>query len=578
MLAVISIFGLAGCGPPGARDLHKGERLLDRGQYADAVPVLKESVELLRQSPAVVQAHAWNLLGLAYHGAGQMDPAAQAYGQALKLDRNLWAADYNLGCLRLEQANYQGAVDYLTTYTTSHAQAQDYGGYLLLGRARLHMAMSTPYDRNRQFDNAKMDYDYAEQLHPTAEGCNALGLIELLRRTNPTSESVKTALGYFETALQRTPHYPPALLNLAIVQQRYMNSPKEALATYKEYLSSQPTPADAAEVQKAAHQLDLDMRITIVPKMVERPAPATPTPSNAAPVRRDTPPAETQQPVRPAQQPNYRTPPPETRAPPQPAPVEVRVAENPTPHSAVGNPSPPVVAANSSSPQNPPSTLPPPEIDSSPTTPPEERKTFIHKLNPLTWFSGKSKKTNSVEKPGPAQPTVVDRYTYPLSVTPIPGDRIQAQRLTSEGRQAQHDSDRATATRDFQAAIKADPTFFEPALALGLMALDGHDYATALDGLGQALMVQPNSADARYAFAWVLGKKGYYQDAANELERLLAAHPNEVRAHLLLGNIYADDLGQPKMARQQYLKSLELVDSQSPQAETIRAWLEQNQR
>jgi tetratricopeptide (TPR) repeat protein len=577
ILGVISILGLTGCGPPGVRDLHKGEHLLDHGQYADAIPVLKESVELLRQSPSVVQAHAWNLLGLAYHGAGQGDTAAQAYGQALKLDRNLWAADYNLGCLRLEQGNYQGAVDYLTTYTTSHSQ--DYTGYLLLGRARLRMAMEhTAFDRNRNFDNAKMDIDYAEQLHPSAEGCNALGLIELLRH-NPTADSVKTAVGYFETALQRTPHYPPALLNLAIVQQRYLNSPKEALATYKEYLTLQPAPADAAEVQKVAHQLDLDMRITITPKMVERPAPAPTPQSNAAPVHREAPSTEATPPrVAPTPQPNYRTPPPETRAPPQPAPVEVRVAENPKPHPAVGTPSPPVTVASSSSPQNPTPPATAPETETPQTTSTEERKTFVQKLNPLSWFSGKPKKTNAVERTGPAEPIIVERYSYPLYVTPIPGDRVRAQQLTAEGRQAQHNSNPAAAMRDFQAAMKADPTLFEPALALGLMALDQHNYATALDALGQALMVQPSSADARYAFAWVLGKKGYYQDAANELEKLLAAHPNEVRAHLLLGNIYADDLGQPKLARQQYMKSLELVDPQSSQAETIRAWLEQNQR
>jgi tetratricopeptide (TPR) repeat protein len=124
--------------------------------------------------------------------------------------------------------------------------------------------------------------------------------------------------------------------------------------------------------------------------------------------------------------------------------------------------------------------------------------------------------------------------------------------------------------------MKADPTYFEPALALGLLAIDVKDYATALDALGQALTVQAASADARYAFAWVLSKRGYHRDAANELNKLLANHPGEARARLLLGNIYSDNLAQPKLAREQYLRALDLTDSQSPQAATIRAWLDQH--
>src|SRR6202041_689773 len=122
----------------------------------------------------------------------------------------------------------------------------------------------------------------------------------------------------------------------------------------------------------------------------------------------------------------------------------------------------------------------------------------------------------------------------PLPVTPIPGDRKLAERLTSEGRQAEHQSNLAEALRDYQEAVKADPTCFEADLALGLASLDAKNYPAALDALGQALALRGNSADARYAFAWVLGKRGYYQDAANELDKLLAAHPREVRARLLL--------------------------------------------
>ena len=229
VLAVISIASLTACGPPGSRDLHKGEQLIESGQFAAAIPILNEAVQILRGAPATVQANAWNLLGLACHGAGQSEAASRAYLQALKLDRNLWAADFNLGCLRLEQTNFPGAIDYLTTYTTSHPK--DVNGWLLLGRARLKLAMEragSEKARQLQLENARLDYEYAEKLRGTAEACNALGLIALQRRM-PGTEPVKTSVSFFKLALQREPHYPPALLNLAIVLQSYLNESREAL-------------------------------------------------------------------------------------------------------------------------------------------------------------------------------------------------------------------------------------------------------------------------------------------------------------------------------------------------------------
>ena len=212
--------------------------------------------------------------------------------EALKLDRNLWAADFNLGCLRLEQTNFSGAVDYLNTYTASHPK--DVNGFLLLGRARLQLAMdhsSPEANRRVQLENSKLDYEYVEKLHSNAEACNALGVIELQHR-NPSVESVRTAMDYFQRAMQREPHYPPALLNQAIVLQRYLNEPRKALEKYREYAALQPAPPLANEVQKLADQLDVDLRITFVKHGAENPAPSNATPANSLPPSQTVPPAE----------------------------------------------------------------------------------------------------------------------------------------------------------------------------------------------------------------------------------------------------------------------------------------------
>jgi tetratricopeptide (TPR) repeat protein len=573
VLALISVASLTACGPPASRDLHKGEQLIQSGQCAAAIPILNEAVLLLRGAPPPVQANAWNLLGLAYHGAGQSEAASRAYLEALKLDRNLWAVDFNLGCLRLEQSNFPGAIDYLTTYTTSHPK--DVNGFLLLGRARLKSALERAgpeKSRQLQLEYARQDYEYAEKLRSTAEACNALGLIELLRRS-PGPEAVRTSLSFFKLALQRDPHYPPALLNLAIVLQR--SEPREALEKYREYLALQPVPPQAAEVEKLARQLDLDRRITLVP---QNPSPPPATPASSGPPRQM--PAPVENPVlKPA-------PPPTAKAAPTPKPAaslqlsappaNPPPAAGPPPQSPVPSPTAPVTRTTPPGEEANPA-APVTATETPPVKPPEERKTsFVEKLNPLNWFSRKSEKTEASVTAAPSEAGSAERYTYPLPVTPIPGDRKLAERLTTEGRQAEHQSNRAEAMRDYREAMKADPTYFEAGLALGLVAIDVKDYPTALDALGQALTVQANSADARYAFAWVLGKRGCYRDAANELGKLLSAHPREVRARLLLGNIYSDNLGQPKLAREQYLKALDLIDPQSSQAAVIRAWLDQH--
>ncbi len=469
--------------------MHKGERLINTGNYAEAIPVLSQAVQLLRGMPPNVQATSWNLLGLAYHGAGQQDAASRAYLEALKYDRNLWAADYNLGCLCLDQGNYLGAIDYFTTYTSSHQK--DYEGYLLLGRARLKVAMEsrlTQRDRQIQMDNARLDYEYAFKLHPTAEACNALGVIELQRRI-PGSQPVKSSIEHFRAALQLDPHYGPALLDLAIVLQRYANEPRDALDTYRQYLALQPAPPQAADVQRLAHQLDVNLRITIVPHS-EQPVqtqavssngtvtarqaqPQTlqtarttteappPKPASAPPVNnvselrpapsRETyrPPADTsseteaEAPQAPAQVPISAVPPPVAPAPPPAAPVSTpasQPAPAPAPETAKPN-------ANITMLDNP----------EAPSTD-EKKGTFFQKLNPANWF--KSKKADTPAEAAQPETLNIERYTYPVQVTPIPGDRKLAEQLTTAGQQAEHQLNRSEAMRDYQDALKADPNLF----------------------------------------------------------------------------------------------------------------------
>ena len=63
--------------------------------------------------------------------------------------------------------------------------------------------------------------------------------------------------------------------------------------------------------------------------------------------------------------------------------------------------------------------------------------------------------------------------------------------------------------------------------------------------------------------------------AADELLKIVKDNPSEVRAHLSLGNLYAQQLGQPQAAREHYLKVL-VAEPHHPRAAEIRYWLAAN--
>jgi tetratricopeptide (TPR) repeat protein len=92
-----------------------------------------------------------------------------------------------------------------------------------------------------------------------------------------------------------------------------------------------------------------------------------------------------------------------------------------------------------------------------------------------------------------------------------------------------------------------------------------------------ALAVQPESVDARYNFALALKAAGFPLDSANELKKILAANPDEVRAHLALANLCAQSLHDIPQAKEHYLKVLNLQPT-NPQANDIRLWISANSK
>ena len=120
--------------------------------------------------------------------------------------------------------------------------------------------------------------------------------------------------------------------------------------------------------------------------------------------------------------------------------------------------------------------------------------------------------------------------------------------------------------------MQLDPSLFEAHYNLGLVAAETGNLPLALRAYETALALEPSSNDARYNFALVLKRANCPRDAVNELEKIVAHSPNETRAHLALGNLYAQQLKQPTRAPQHYLKVIEL-EPQHPHASALNFWL-----
>jgi tetratricopeptide (TPR) repeat protein len=127
----------------------------------------------------------------------------------------------------------------------------------------------------------------------------------------------------------------------------------------------------------------------------------------------------------------------------------------------------------------------------------------------------------------------------------------------------------------YRRATRLDPGWFEAQYNCGVLAYRLRDFQFSLGAYEMALAIRPDSVDARYNFALALKASGYVTDAVEQLKKILQGDPNNVRAHLELGNIYSQQLYDVARARQEYTRVLQL-DPANSQASNIQFWLSAN--
>jgi hypothetical protein len=231
-----------------------------------------------------------------------------------------------------------------------------------------------------------------------------------------------------------------------------------------------------------------------------------------------------------------------------PAGTETKYVDNGvTPLPSPGSPAPalPVIIQPAPAPTPPPTPAPPSDVEPTP----------VHIIQPAA----------------PSFP----RYLYLSPRKPAAGDRGGASGAFTQARELEQAARWPDAMQEYQLAAQIDPGWFEAQYNYGVLAYRLRNFNASLDAYEMALAIQPDSVDARYNFALALKAAGYALDAVNELNKVIAANPAEVRAHLALGNLYAQQLNNTSEARAHYLKVLEL-DPHNPQANDIRFWLSAN--
>jgi tetratricopeptide (TPR) repeat protein len=408
---------------------------------------------------------------------------------------------------------------------------------------------------------------------------NGLGLARVERGR------AREAAQFFAAAAREQPEYAPAWLNLATVAQQYLHDNTLALQNYRVYLALTPRPENWDAVNDIVNSLE--------------PPAANPPPANqnqaaafmtenrtsaTGSAVRATGWPRTQAVVRASSNlPHGTTPSPIVKVQPQPVILGTPVAETP-PEPATGKTSViyklnPLNWFRSSAPgkynENGVTPLPPPtsnhHASSTPLSP-------ANSSTPTQTASAPAPAPVIVPKPvkivQPAPPTF-PRYLYLSPRKPQTGDRRTASGAFTRAREFEQESRWLDALQSYRQATELDPGWFEAQYNYGVIAFRLRNFNQSLAAYETALAIQPDSVDARYNFALALKAAGYVTDAVNELKKILAANPDEVRAHLALGNLYAQQLYDPALARQHYLKVLAL-DPRNPQAPDIQFWLSLN--
>jgi len=203
-----------------ARDtFFQGRALLFDKRYADAAPLLEQSVRL---DPGA--AYSYNALGIAYLEQARFSEAIPAFRDAANRAQHWSYPLHNLALSYVETGDYQGAI---RAYQKAIELTPEY--------SYLPYNLGLVYQRLNRSKDAEKSYRRAITIAPnSAEAYNALGTLKASDRKYNEAEQ------FYRDALQRNAGLLPARHNLAVLLAEQPARRMEAISLLRENLQRSP--------------------------------------------------------------------------------------------------------------------------------------------------------------------------------------------------------------------------------------------------------------------------------------------------------------------------------------------------
>ncbi len=353
-----------------------------------------------------------------------------------------------------------------------------------------------------------------------------------------------TARQQFENALALNRFYPPALYHLAVLYRDHLNTPVDALATYRRFRETAPDHPLAAKEDPVF--LSLGPAAGTEDPLPDAPPPIR-QPSEAAP-----------------------TAPPATQAPSQPPPL----GTEPTPAQAVRR-----LLANAES------AAAAGDHDTALLTLKNTVQAYPENADAVWALAvfyerqlGMKDRASGLYKTFlnlfPNDPRAATLRTAAPSASPArttSADQFFRTGLEHYNRQAWDAS-----IADYRQALTLDPKFASCAYNLGLAYKGKGDLDSAAAAFRLALNIEPDMIKSLFMLGLTEIDRGRHANALAHLNRLISVQPDFAKAHYLLGSVYQTEK-RPDMAAIHFERFLDLdpADSAAP---PVRRWMEQYRR
>lgn len=218
------ILFLGGCvGNAGHQALTRGMRALEKGKYAKSISWFQISLSNIASDNE--RSIVLNCMGISYHKLGQEENALRAFEDASAANPGAAEPIYNMGIVSFETGDEDKAI---ACFEKAALLSED--------NTRALEFLAVIYNQRRQWDEAQRVLNEASRhTHLSPRILTALAVTEV------KAGDINQSLKLLQEALEQDAHYAPAIYNLAVINQCYLNKHEQALPLFAEYARLVPS-------------------------------------------------------------------------------------------------------------------------------------------------------------------------------------------------------------------------------------------------------------------------------------------------------------------------------------------------